>query len=174
MRPVEVISVEEKKGDNRILKVIGMIALCGFCLFLGFCLCLGYTPLKEAKKQIDRLSYHFYCGFEELRLLSRVSEMDADQVKSLEFELDRLCYVLDLYEYDFPAVNGEKLSPEQARAIRQYLSQVTDRLGDIRPGELGPEDEQYFADVWGTIDRMLGMPKPFEWLSNRIIEENLA
>lgn len=43
MRPVEVISVEEKKGDNRILKVIGMIALCGFCLFLGFCLCLGYT-----------------------------------------------------------------------------------------------------------------------------------
>lgn len=170
--------MEKDKANNRILKAIGMIVLSGFCLFLGLCLCLGYTPLKEAKQQINTLSYDFYCGFEKLRGLGRLSEMDADHIKSLEFQLDRLCYVLDLYEYNFPPVFGEELSPEQARTIRQYLSQVLDRLGDVDPGQLRLEDEQYFADVWGAINRMLdmpvfGTPGPFEWLSDKITEENL-
>lgn len=170
--------MDEKKADNRVLKAISLIALNGFCLFLGFCLCLGYTPLKEAKQQIDTLSYDFYSGFEKLRGLGRLSEMDADEIKSLESRLDRLCYVLDLYEYNFPPVYGEELSPEQVHTIRQYLGQVSDRLDDIQPGQLEPEDEQYFAGVWGAIDRMLNMPVhstpgPFEWLSNRITEENL-
>ena len=166
--------MEEKRTGNRIAKLLGLASLSGLCLFLGFCLCLSYTPLKELERQMSTLSNHFYYGFEELRLLSRLSEMDADQVKSLEFELDRLCYVLDLYEYDFPPVFGEELSPEQTRTIRLFLGHVLDRLGDIHPGEeLKAEDKQYFTMVWIMIDHALSMPDPFEWLSNRIIAENL-
>lgn len=166
--------MEKEKANNRILKAIGVISLSVFCVFLGFCLCMSCTPLKELDRQMYTLSSHFYYGFEELRLLDKVSEMDADQVKSLEFEVDRLCYVLDLYEFDFPPVFGEKLSPEETRTIRLFLGHVLDRLGDIYPGEeLKAEDKQYFTMTWSIIDRALSMPDPFEWLSNKIIEENL-
>jgi len=141
---------------------------------LGILLCLAHIPLRDYENGLNRLSHDFYCRFEELFYLSRLADIDTDQMRSLEFELDRLCYVLELYEYDFPTGSKEQWPPEQACTIRLYLEHVLERLDDVRlSGELKPEDEQYFAGVWDTIDEMLGTPGLYEWLYNKIIEENL-